>query len=63
MSDAFGIVVNAIGGCFDLFNSLSEKLDFVPIVISFFVIFLVWRFLLSPIFSSGQSDSVKKEKK
>lgn len=63
MSEAFETVVNAISGCLDIFNSLSEKINFVPIIISFFVIFLVWRFLLSPIFSSGQSDSVKKEKK
>lgn len=62
MSESFSTVLKAVEGCWKIFFDLSLSLPLIPIIVSLFVIWSVYRFLLSPVLStfigSGASDIV-----
>lgn len=64
LADVNVVVVGMFGLIIDLFNRVYEEFGAYTYIFGAFIIYTMWRFLLSPIFGGQMgSDKVKKNNK
>lgn len=62
MADFFNLISSTFGFCFSWMNDILVETGMLPLFLSAMSIYLVYRFLLRPLFSGGSSDVAKKSK-